>query len=234
MAIYFVPYADLLDWRAQNRSCESISPYQWAQLNMSGDQPLQLRAVNVTANFLSTLGSGVQLGRDFHASDEQVGAPQTVIISDGFWRSQFAADPQIVGKLINLNGVSATIIGVMPSHFDFPRPEIQLWRALQLEQPARRGPYFLTGVARLKPGVSTSQAQTDSNLMTSTFDKSKFNLNVVAVNDFIVGEIRPALIALFVSVTLVLLIATVNVANLSLARSTARIKEISIRSALGG
>jgi hypothetical protein len=157
-----------------------------------------------------------------------------VIISDGFWRSQFAADPQIVGKLINLNGVSATIIGVMPSHFDFPRPEIQLWRALQLEQPARRGPYFLTGVARLKPGVSTSQAQTDSHLMTSTFDKSKFNLNVVAVNDFIVGEIRPALIALFVSVTLVLLIATVNVANLSLARSTARIKEISIRSALGG
>jgi hypothetical protein len=59
MAIYFVPYADLLDWRAQNRSCESISAYQWAQLNMSGDQPLQLRAVNVTANFLSTLGSGV-------------------------------------------------------------------------------------------------------------------------------------------------------------------------------
>ena len=226
-------YADLLDWRAQNKSFESIAALQWAQLNMSADNPIQLRAVNVTANFLSTLGVGVQLGRDFQASDEQVGAPQTVIISDEFWRSYFAADTQVVGRDINLNGRTAKIIGVMPPHLDFPRAEIQLWRAMQLEQPTRRGPYFLTGVARLKPGISTAQAHTDSSLIESTFDKGKFNLNVVAANDFIVGEIRPALIALFVSVTLVLLIATVNVANLSLARSTSRIKEISIRSALG-
>jgi putative ABC transport system permease protein len=226
-------YADLLDWRAQNRSFESIAAYQWAQLNMSGDNPIQLPAVNVTANFLSTLGVGVQLGRDFQTSDEQVGAPQTVIISDEFWRSHFAGDPAVVGKTIKLNGVSANVIGIMPAHFDFPRPEIQLWRAMQLEQPTRRGPYFLTGVARLKPGISTNQAHSDSSLMTSTFDKTKFNLNVVSANDFIVGEIRPALIALFVSVTLVLLIATVNVANLSLARSASRVKEISIRAALG-
>lgn len=226
-------YADLLDWRAQNKSFESIAAFQWAQLNMSGDNPIQLRAVNVTANFLSTLGVGVQLGRDFQASDEQVGAPQTVIISDEFWRSSFAADPQVVGRTINLNGRTARIIAVMPAHLNFPHAEVQLWRAMQLAQPTRRGPYFLTGVARLKPRVSTSQAHTDSSLMMSSFDKGKFNLNVVAANDFIVGEIRPALIALFVSVTLVLLIATVNVANLSLARSTSRMKEISIRSALG-
>jgi len=226
-------YADLLDWRAQNKSFESIAALQWAQLNMSADNPIQLRAVNVSANFLSTLGIGVQLGRDFQASDEQVGAPQTVIISDEFWRSYFAADTQVVGRDINLNGRNAKIIGVMPPHLDFPRAEIQLWRAMQLEQPTRRGPYFLTGVARLKPGISTTQAHTDSSLITSSFDKGKFNLNVVAANDFIVGEIRPALIALFVSVTLVLLIATVNVANLSLARSASRVKEISIRSALG-
>jgi putative ABC transport system permease protein len=226
-------YADLLDWRAQNKSFESVAAFQWAQLNMSGDNPIQLRAVNVTANFLSTLGAGVQLGRDFQASDEQVGAPQTVIISDEFWRSNFGADPEIVGRTVNLNGVTAKIIGVMPAHLDFPRAEIDVWRAMQLEQPTRRGPYFLTGVARLKPGVSTSQAHTDSTLIASTFDKGKFNFNVVAANDFIVGEIRPALIALFVSVTLVLLIATVNVANLSLARSASRVKEISIRSALG-
>ena len=226
-------YADLLDWRAQNSSFESISAYQWAQVNMSGDNPIQLRAVNVMANFLSTLGVGVQLGRDFQASDEQVGAPRTVIISDDFWRSHFAADPGVVGRDINLNGIPAKIIGVMPPHLDFPRAEIQMWRAMQLQQPTRRGPYFLTGVARLKPGISTSQAHTDASLIASSFDKGKFNFNLVSANDFIVGEIRPALVALFVSVTLVLLIATVNVANLSLARSTSRVKEISIRSALG-
>jgi putative ABC transport system permease protein len=200
---------------------------------MGGDNPIQLRAVNVTANFLSTLGVGVQLGRDFQASDEQVGAPRTVIISDDFWRSHFAADPGVVGRDINLNSIPAKIIGVMPPHLDFPRAEIQMWRAMQLQQPTRRGPYFLTGVARLKPGISTSQAHTDASLIASSFDKGKFNFNLVSANDFIVGEIRPALVALFVSVTLVLLIATVNVANLSLARSTSRVKEISIRSALG-
>jgi putative ABC transport system permease protein len=227
-------YADLLDWRAQNKSFESIGAYQWAQLNYTGaDTPIQLRGVNVTSNFLSVLGVGVQLGRDFQPSDEQVGAPESVILSDEFWHSHFAADIHVVGRTIKLDGVSANIIGVMPPHFDFPQPQIQLWKALQLQQPTRRGPYFLTGISRLRHGVSTAQAQSDSKQMTSRFENKNFNLNVLAVNDFIVGEVRPALIALFVSVTLVLLIAAVNVANLTLVRSVSRLKEISIRSALG-
>src|SRR5213593_837859 len=114
-------YADLLDWRAQNKSFESIGAYQWAQLNYTGaDTPIQLRGVNVTSNFLSVLGVGVQLGRDFQPSDEQVGAPESVILSDEFWRSHFAADTHVVGRTIKLDGVSANIIGVMPPHFDFP------------------------------------------------------------------------------------------------------------------
>ena len=227
-------YSDLLDWRAQNRSFEGIGAYQWVQLNHSGgDTPIQLDGVNVTSNFLSVLGVNVQLGRDFQSSDEKVGGPQAVILSDGLWRSHFGADRNVIGRTLNLNGVSANIIGVMPSHFDFPRPEVQIWRALQLEQPTRRGPYFLTGLARLKPGLTTTQAQIDSRQMTSSFEKTNFNLNVLGLNDFIVGEIRPALIALFVSVTLVLLIASVNVANLTLVRGASRLKEITIRSALG-
>ncbi|PWT95656.1 MAG: hypothetical protein C5B55_01000 [Blastocatellia bacterium] len=227
-------YADLLDMRAQNRSFEGIAAYQWTQLNNSGgDAPIQLAGVNVTSNFLTVLGVNVQLGRDFQPNDEQVRAPQAVILSDGFWRSRFGADQRVIGHTLKLNGVNANIIGVMPPSFDFPRPEVQVWSALQLEQPTRRGPYFLTGVARLKRGVTTSQAQLDSRQMISSFEKSNFNLNVFAVNDFIVGEIRPALIALFVSVTLVLLIASVNVANLTLVRAASRLKEIMIRSALG-
>ncbi|HEV8366355.1 MAG TPA: ABC transporter permease [Pyrinomonadaceae bacterium] len=227
-------YADLLDWRAQNRSFDQIGALQYAPLNYTGgDSPIQLRGVNVTSNFLTVLGVGVQLGRDFQISDEQVGAPQTVILSDGFWRSHFAADPQIVGRSISLNGANANIIGVMPPNLSFPNPEIQLWRALQLEQPTRRGPYFLRGIARLKPGVTTVQAKAESSAMTSSFEKTPFKFNVLRVNDFIVGEVRPALIALLVSVILVLLIAAVNVANLTLVRSASRLKEISIRSALG-
>ena len=227
-------YADVLDWRAQNRSFEGIAAYQWTQMNHSGgDTPIQLVGVNVTSNFLTVLGVNVQLGRGFQSSDEQVGGPQAVILSDGLWRSHFGGDKNVVGRTLNLNGVSANIIGIMPPHFDFPRPEVQVWRALQLEQPTRRGPYFLTGLARLKPGVTANQAQVDSRQMISSLEKSNFNLNVLGVNNFIVGEIRPALIVLFVSVILVLLIASVNVANLTLVRATSRLKEITIRSALG-
>jgi putative ABC transport system permease protein len=226
--------ADLLDWRDQNKSFESIGAFQNTTLNYTGiDVPEQVPAVNATANFLSVLGVGVLLGRDFLPSDEQVGAPRVVLLSDKFWRSHFGADPQVVGRAINLNGESTTIIGVMPSQLNFPRQNVQLWRAIQWPQPTRRGPYYLNGIARLKPGVLIGQARADATTMTSRFDGSKFHFNVLALNDYIVGDVRPALVALLVAVTLVLLIAAVNVANLTLVRAASRVKEISIRTALG-
>jgi putative ABC transport system permease protein len=226
--------ADLLDLRAQSHSFEGIAAFQYASLNYSGgDVPQQVRGVNVTSNFLAVLGVGVQLGRDFQTADEAANGPATVILGDQFWRTQFAADPNVVGRTINLNGVSTNIIGVMPPHLNFPRPEVQLWRALRVQQPTRRGPYFLTGVARLKPDVKIEQALADTKTAKSSFENNNFTVNLLSVNDFIVGEVRPALIALLVAVTFVLLIAAVNVANLTLVRSAARAKEISIRSALG-
>ena len=226
--------ADLLDWRAQNRSFESIGAFQNAMLNYTGgDFPEQVRGVSVTWNFLSLLGVGVPLGRDFQSSDEQVGAQRTVLISDGFWRTHFGADRQVVGRTINLSGVSTTIIGVMPANLDFPNKDIDLWGAMQLETPTRRGPYFLKGLARLKPGVQLQQARADTQTMKSGFEGKNFDFNVLPLNDFIVGDVRPALVAMLVAVTLVLLIAAVNVANLTLVRATSRVKEISIRTALG-
>ncbi|HET9714133.1 MAG TPA: ABC transporter permease, partial [Pyrinomonadaceae bacterium] len=226
--------ADLLDLRAQTHTFEGIAAFQYANLNYSGgDVPVQVRGVNVTSNFLTVLGVGVQLGRDFQTTDEAANGPATVILGDQFWRTQFAADPNVVGRTINLNGVSTNIIGVMPPHLNFPRPEIQMWRALRLQQPTRRGPYFLTGVARLKPDLKIEQALADTKNAKSTFENNNFTVNLLSVNDFIVGDVRPALIALLVAVTFVLLIAAVNVANLTLVRSASRAKEISIRSALG-
>ena len=226
--------ADVFDSRAQSRTFENIAAVQNTSLNYSGgDVPLRVRGVNVTANFLSVLGITVQLGRDFQATDEKAGGPANVIIADSFWRTHFAADPQVVGRAINLNGESTNIIGVMPPQVNFPSADTQLWRALRAQQPTQRGPYFLTGVARLKPGVTIEQAVADTGSMKSSFDGGNFNFNIISVNDFIVGEVRPALIALLVAVTFVLLIAAVNVANLTLVRSASRAKEISIRSALG-
>jgi putative ABC transport system permease protein len=228
--------ADLLDWRAQNRSFEGIGALQNGSFNYTGgDVPEQVRGASVTANFFSLLGVGVQLGRDFQSSDEQVGAQRVVLLSDRFWRTHFGADRQVVGRNINLSGVSTSIIGVMPPNLNFPNGDVELWRAMQLEPPTRRGPYFLTGVARLKPGVPIEQARADARtMMTSSFEVGKnFNFNILSVNYYIVGDVRPALVALLVAVTLVLLIAAVNVANLTLVRAASRVKEISIRTALG-
>ena len=225
--------ADLFDWRTQNRSFESIGAFQNGSFNYNGgDMPEQVRGVSVTANFLSLLGVGVQLGRDFQVSDEKVGAQRVVLLSDRFWRSHFGADKQVVGRNLNLSGESTTIVGVMPANVDFPNKNVDLWRAMQLEPPTRRAPYFLTGVARLKPGVKIPQARAETQMMTS-FGNEHFNFNVLSVNDYIVGDVRPALVALLVAVTLVLLIAAVNVANLTLVRAASRVKELTIRTALG-
>ena len=226
--------ADLLDWRAQSRSFAEIEAFQNTIYNYTGgDSPERVQAAVVTAKFFSMLGALPSLGRAFSPDEERPGAQRVVLLSDGFWRKHFAADPQVVGRAIKLSGDSFTVIGVMPAALDFPNKDVELWTALQLQQPTRRGPYFLTGAARLKPGVSLDQARAEAlNTFKSSFE-GKLDLNVLPVNDFIVGNVRLALLVLLGAVTLVLLIAAVNVANLTLARSATRVKEISIRAALG-
>jgi putative ABC transport system permease protein len=226
--------ADLLDVRAQNRSFEEIGAYNNINFNYtSGETPERVQAAGVTANLFSMLGVPAQLGRTFLPDEERPGGPRVVLLSDRFWRKHFAADPQVLGRTLNLNGTPYSVIGVMPVGLDFPSKEIELWTALQLQPPTRRGPYFLNGVARLKSGVSLDQARVEAlNSLKSSYS-GELDLNVLPVNEFIVGDVRLALWVLLVAVTLVLLNAAVNVANLMLVRSAARTKEISIRAALG-
>jgi len=226
--------ADLIDWRTQNHTFEAVGAFQPGSFNYrGGDVPEQVRGASVTSNFLPLLGVNVQLGRGFEPSDEQIGAPRVALISDNFWRTRFNADPQLIGRSINLNGVSTTIAGVMPPDFRFPDSTTQIWRAIQLGQPTRRGPYFLRGLARLKHDANLAQARIDTQGIKSSFEGGNLNFNILRVNDFLVGDVRPSLIALLVAVTLVLLIAAVNVANLTLVHAASRSKEISIRAALG-
>jgi putative ABC transport system permease protein len=226
--------ADLLDWRAQSRSFEEIGAFNSITYNYTGGEtPERVQAAGVTANLFSMLGVPTQLGRTFMPDEERPGGQRVVLLSDRFWRKHFAADPQVMGRTLNLNGTPYSIIGVMPAALDFPTKEVELWTALQLQPPARRGPYFLTGVARLKPGVSPQQASAEIRTLKSSFSGEALHFNVLPVNEFIVGDVRLALWVLLVAVTLVLLIAAVNVANLMLVRSAARTKEVSIRAALG-
>jgi len=232
--------ADLLDWRAQNRAFTEIAAFQTDTVNfVNGDSPEQLQAANVTANFFSVLGVPPQLGRTFLPGEDKPGTERVALLSERFWRRRFAGDQQVLGQVLNLGGEAYTVIGVLPA-VDFPSRDTDLWTALQLEPPTRRGPYFLTGIARLKKDVSLERARAELNSLKTSYPSGQygssgqqFKFNAVAVSEFIVGDVRLALLVLLVAVTLVLLIAAVNVANLMLARSAARSREMSLRTALG-
>lgn len=226
--------ADLLDWRTQSHTFEEVAAFQYGSFTMTGvETPEWVRGASVTANFFKVLGVQAQLGRTFLPDEERSGAARVVVLSDGFWRRRFGADTQIVGRTINLDGNSFSVVGVMPPALNFPVRETEMWTARQIATPTRRGPYFFTGIARLKQGVTLEQAIADTRTMKSSFDGSAFSFNLQTVNDFVVGDVRTALWTLLIAVSLVLLIAAANVANLTLVQAAARTKEISIRTALG-
>ena len=226
--------SDLLDLRAQSQSFTDIEAFTGSVFNYTGgDSPERVFGATVTARFFSMLGVQPSLGRTFSPDDERPGAQQVVVFSDKFWRKYFAADPQVVGRAINLSGVSYNVIGVMPAAIDFPSKDVEVWVAMQLQPPTRRGPHFLAGMARLKSGVSLDQARAEVMKPRKSSFAGEISFNIVPVNEVIVGDVRLALLILLGTVMLVTLIAVVNVANLMLARSATRAKEMAIRVALG-
>jgi len=225
---------DLLDWRTQSKSFENVSAYQQRYFNYTGgDSPERVRGAGVAADFFETLGVQPLLGRTFHPDEEKPGAVRVAVISEGFWRKYFAADPGVLDRTIKLNDAAFNIVGVMPAGLNFPSRDVEIWTAMQIAPPTRWGPWYLVGVGRLKPGVSVDQARAELHTLTSSFWGGSFNFNLMPIDDYFVGNVRAALLALLIAVTLVLLIAAANVANLSLVRATGRTKEISIRTALG-
>ena len=204
-----------------------------------GKEPVQVPGTAVTAEFFSVLGVSPALGRSFAAGEDVPGREHEVVLSHAFWQQHFGSDPLVVGRSITLDGASHIIVGVMPAGFHFGvRDNDDLWPLMQLPTLNRRPPYFIQPFGRLKPGVSEAQAEADlSNIAADVqrqFPNSEYSeARIDPLKNMIVGEARMPLLVLLGAVVLVLLIATVNVANLEIAQASARDREMAIRAALG-
>jgi len=188
----------------------------------------------------------VSLKRTFTAKEDAPGSPRLVVLSDHLWRNRYRADPQVLGQTIQVNGIARTVVGVMPPGFRFP-PEgagslsgqVEIWSLMLNTPPERRGPYYLWGLGRLKDGVSTLQAhaevETIGRRVAHEHPLDMVGATYVAgpLQETLVSDVRRSLLVLLGAVALVLLIASANVANLMLTRTTAREREIAIRLAVG-
>ncbi|MGH9868054.1 MAG: ABC transporter permease [Candidatus Polarisedimenticolia bacterium] len=234
--------ANYIDWRDQNGVFESMAAMASVGFNLTGSgEPERIEGARVSATLFPLLGVQPLLGRVFAPDEDRPGANQVVVISHGLWQRRFGSDPAIVGSPLALNGASVTVVGVMAPSFRFPAVEDEIWipMAFSADEAGRRGSHFLKVVARLKPGVTLAQAQTEmtgiAHRLEELYPQSNTNVGAVVVplHEQLVGNLRPALLVLMGAVGFVLLIACANVANLLLARTAARQKEISIRVALG-
>lgn len=239
--------ADFLDWRAQNQVFEDLAAYTDNWFSLTGDgEPQRLRGAWVSAGFFSTLGAQPLVGRSFVAGEDAPGGAPLVILSQRLWEHRFGSDSNIAGKSITLNGRSRTVVGVMPNSFNFPPDderslpgETDVWAVNTLTPTQRRGPYYLWGIGRLKQGSSLAQAQSELNNIglrirhENPVTNADTTFAARSLKDAMVGDVRRMLFVLLGGVVFVLLIASVNVANLSLSRATSRGSEIAIRAALG-
>jgi len=240
MSLFSVSPANYLDWQAQNHSFEQMAAYGFDSFNVGGERPEAIKGSSVAPGFFSILRVQPVLGRTFSHDEDRPGQGNVVMLGNKFWRDHFASDPTIVGRNVLLNSQTYTVIGVMPPKFKFP-DWADLWvpMAWSDERRAVRGNHNYMVIGRLKPEVSVAQAKEDLSAISVRLeqqypeDDKGWGATLLPLREQLVGDVRPALLVLLGAVAFVLLIACANVANLVLAKTLARKKEIAIRTSLG-
>src|ERR1700682_2526161 len=235
-------FPDFRDWRAHTRKLESMAAFETQTMNVSdgNSPPERYSGVRLTANAFSVIGQKPLLGRDFRPDEEARGAAPVVLLGYSVWKDRYAGDPGVLGRTIRVNDVPATVIGVMREGMGFPFHN-DIWMPLVVTDSAdKRSARGMAVFGKLRSGATIAESRAEMDLLGKQLEKEYPQSNqgvttfVKAYNDqFNGGPIRVVFLALLGAVGFVLLIACANVANLLLARSLARTREMSIRTALG-
>ena len=222
MKTFSVSAANYFDWERQNHVFERMAIYTFHGFTLTGgDKPEQVDGCAATSGFFATLGVQPMLGRVFLPEEDQPGHSNVVVLSHRLWQEHFGSNPDIVGHNINMEGQSYLVAGVMPANFQFP-DFAQMWTPMAWtdQEKAVRGEHHSVVVARLRAGIDLKQAQAEMSTISSRLeqqypeDDKGWGALVVPLHDDMVSDVRPALLVLLGAVAFVLLIASVNVANL--------------------